>query len=264
MLPSQPLDYSISVWLMGYSFGPTDSAQIDIHLGDAYARSPPSVTFEDVQGTGGMSDSPLTDSAHGRVFVVDDDDSTRRALLRLIAASGFSVADYRDAAALLAVLPVGTPGCVVTDLRMPGLSGLELQQAARQSAPDLAFVFISGHGVVSDAVAALRDGALDFLEKPVDPDRLLASIRAGLAQSRAACEHRAQRDSARALLARLTPREQQVCRLVGRGLLNKQVASELGTSEKTVKTQRGRAMRKIGATSTAALVDLLRRAGDAP
>lgn len=258
------MDYSISIWLRGYSFGPTNSAQIDIPGGDAYPHSPPSVTFEDVQGTGGMSDSQPIDSALGRVFVVDDDDSTRRALLRLIAASGFTVADYRDAASLLAILPAGSPGCVVTDLRMPGLSGLELQLAARQGAPDLAFVFISGHGVVSDAVAALRDGAIDFLEKPVDPDRLLASIRRGLTQSRAARDHREQRDTARALLARLTPRELQVCQLVGQGLLNKQVASELGTSEKTVKTQRGRAMRKIGASSTAALVDLLRRAGDAP
>lgn len=211
-----------------------------------------------------MSDSTPLISATRRVFVVDDDDSTRRALVRLIAASGFVVADFRDAAGLLAILPTGSMGCVVTDLRMPGPSGLDLQRAAREASPDLAFVFISGHGVVSDAVAALKDGAVDFLEKPVDPDRLLHSIERGLAQSRVATERRQRREAAVARLARLTPRELQVCRLVGQGLLNKQIASELGTSEKTVKTQRGRAMRKIQATSTADLVDLLRRAGDAP
>jgi RNA polymerase sigma factor (sigma-70 family) len=209
-----------------------------------------------------MADSVAHVLPSERVFVVDDDDSTRRALVRLIAASGFAVADHRTADALLSALPGGACGCVVTDLRMPGMSGLELQRAARLTSPDLTFVFITGHGVVSDAVAALQDGAIDFLEKPVDPNRLLASIERALARSRAAFEHRERRDAAVARLARLTPRERQVCRLVGRGLLNKQIASDLGTSEKTVKTQRGRAMRKIQATSTADLVDLLRRAGD--
>lgn len=209
-----------------------------------------------------MADSVAHVLPSDRVFVVDDDDSTRRALVRLIAASGFPVSDHRTGDALLEALPGSACGCVVTDLRMPGMSGLELQRAARQTSPDLAFVFITGHGVVSDAVAALQDGAVDFLEKPVDPNRLLASIERALARSRAAIEHRERRDAAVARLARLTPRERQVCRLVGRGLLNKQIASDLGTSEKTVKTQRGRAMRKIQATSTADLVDLLRRAGE--
>ncbi len=200
----------------------------------------------------------------GRVFIVDDDDSTRRALARLIAASGLAVADFRDPEAFLADLPAGALGCVVTDLRMPGLSGLELQRLSRDTHPDLAFVFISGHGAVPDAVAALKDGALDFLEKPVHPDQLLASVRRGLARSHEAFARRERREAAAAKLALLTPRELQVCHLVGQGLLNKQIASELGTSEKTVKTQRGRAMRKVQATSTAALVDLLRRAGETP
>lgn len=215
-------------------------------------------------GTGGIPHSRFQLSSSGRVFIVDDDDSTRRALVRLIAASGFAVADFRDAATFLADLPKGALGCVVTDLRMPGLTGLDLQRVARDAHPDLAFVFISGHGAVPDAVAALKDGALDFLEKPVDPARLLASIERGLAQSRAAFARRGRRDEAAARLALLTPRELEVCHLVGQGLLNKQIASLLGTSEKTVKTQRGRAMRKVQATSPAALVDLLRRAGETP
>lgn len=209
-----------------------------------------------------MPDSHSLLPSGGRVFIVDDDDSTRRALARLIVASGFAVADFRDPEAFLADLPKGSLGCVVTDLRMPGLSGLDLQRLSRGSHPDLAFVFISGHGAVPDAVAALKDGAIDFLEKPVDPDQLVASVGRGLARSCDAFARRERREAAAARLALLTPRERQVCHLVGQGLLNKQIASELGTSEKTVKTQRGRAMRKVQATSTAALVDLLRRAGE--
>lgn len=207
-----------------------------------------------------MSDRPLHDTPTGCVHVVEDDQSTRRALVRLVAAAGLPVKDYATADLFLETPLEYGPACIVTDLRMPGTSGLELQQAIHHRAPSLAFVFISGQGAVPDAVTAFKAGAVDFLEKPVDPDVLLGAIHRGLAASRRAFVDSLLRDDATRRLARLTPRELEVCRLVGQGLLNKQVAAALGTSEKTVKTQRGRAMRKLQATSTADLVDLLRRA----
>jgi RNA polymerase sigma factor (sigma-70 family) len=196
------------------------------------------------------------------VFVVDDDDSVRRSLHRLLSLAGFRVETFASPHDLLARLPYHGDGCIVTDLRMPQMSGLALQQSALTQGCILPFVFITGHGDVPDAVAAMKGGALDFLEKPLDPQTLLKAIERAIIAGRSARRLHEERDAARSLLATLTPRERQVCDMVGKGLLNKQIAAALGTSEKTVKAQRGKATRKLKVESTAALLDLLRNAAE--
>lgn len=195
------------------------------------------------------------------VFLVDDDASVRLSLLRLLGLLGHRVEDFASPLDFLRRLPFDGDGCVVTDLRMPEMSGLAMQKAAAQRGCYMPFVYITGHGEVPDAVEAMKAGAVDFLQKPLVPDLLLAAVTKALAAGRAARCEREEQAAARRLLETLTPRERQVCDLVSQGMLNKQIAANLGTSEKTVKAQRGRATRKLKVTSTAALLDLLRRAG---
>lgn len=201
-----------------------------------------------------------TDSAAPVVFLVDDDDSVRRSLERLLKLAGYRVEPFASPHELLDRLPYDGDGCVVTDLRLPGMTGIALQQTAHAQGFSLPFVFISGHGGVTEAVRAMKAGAVDFLEKPLDPQALLAAVQSALTTGLETRREKLERQAARRLVATLTPRERQVCELVGRGLLNKQIAAELGTSEKTVKTQRGKASRKLKATSTASLIDILRKA----
>jgi FixJ family two-component response regulator len=189
------------------------------------------------------------------VFVVDDDAGVRRALTRLLRSEGFQTSSFASAEELLAAaLPEGDATCLVADLRMPGLSGLELQEQLKRRDREMAVVFISGGASLGSGVQAMKAGAVDFLEKPFSGEALVAAVRRGLDRDR---ERLAREAESKLLLARLdtlTPRERDVFQLIVTGLLNKQVGAELGTAEKTVKVHRARVMHKMGAGSLAELV----------
>lgn len=171
-------------------------------------------------------------------------------------AAGFDVEGFASGAALLAA-PRGGADCVVLDLEMPGQDGLEVQRLLARHEPHLPVLFLSGRAALRSGVAAMREGAVDFLEKPFDGAQLLAAVGVALERGRGAREAAAARDEARGRVARLTPSELRVCRLVAEGLLNKQIAAVVGVSEQTVKVHRGRAMRKLGARSVPDVVRLL-------
>jgi RNA polymerase sigma factor (sigma-70 family) len=197
------------------------------------------------------------------VHVVDDSESVRRALSRLLKSAGYRVKEYASAEALLAEPPVAedTPAVVVVDLVLPGLDGIAL--AARlgsiPAAPPV--VFVSGRGGVPSSVRAMKEGAVDFLEKPVQAQELLDALARAVARSRERIAERQQLADLRHRYSTLTARERQVLALVVSGLLNKQVASELGVSEKTVKVHRSRAVEKMGARSLPDLVRMAVRLG---
>jgi RNA polymerase sigma factor (sigma-70 family) len=189
------------------------------------------------------------------VYLVDDEPGVRRSLARLLRAEGYDVLSFPSAESFLPVVePRGGPSCLVADLRMPGLSGLELQQELTDRGLAVPIVFISGRGDLGSGVRAMRGGAVDFLEKPVVHERLLDAIRRALEQAR---QRRAESDEhamLEARLAKLTPREREVFALVVTGLLNKQVGARLGASEKTIKVHRARVMEKMQAGAFAELV----------
>jgi FixJ family two-component response regulator len=194
----------------------------------------------------------------GQVFLVDDDPAVRRALSRLLRAAGLEVLSFSSADALLASVDDRGPACVVADLRMPGMGGLDLQDELRNRALDLPLLFISGQADVMSSVRAMKYGAVDFLLKPFDQAALLEAVARALQRHREQRAARRERDSLAARAARLTPREQQVFALVASGLLNKQVGYELGATEKTIKVHRARVMEKMEAHS---LAELVRMAG---
>lgn len=195
----------------------------------------------------------------GIVFVVDDDDPVRRALERLIRSVGLPVEAFASAQELLERdLPEG-PACVVTDVRMPGLSGLDLQQELSRLGRPMPIVFMTGHGTVPMSVRAMKAGAVDFLQKPVDEQLLLDAIHHALERSGREREESGRQEGIRARIDTLTAREREVFELVVRGLLNKQIAAELGASEKTIKVHRARVMQKMRADSLADLVRMAER-----
>lgn len=193
----------------------------------------------------------------GRVFVVDDDPSVLRALERLLRSNGFSVESFTSPSAFLEQLPYEGPACLLLDLRMPGTSGLDVQAAMNRTESPLPVVFLSAQGDVPSAARAMRDGAVDFLVKPVDEPQLLEAIARAISRAVDLQRQRRTQHDVDERLGRLTRREREVCELVARGLLNKQIAFELGTSEKTIKVHRGRVMHKLEVDSVAALVRLL-------
>lgn len=202
--------------------------------------------------------------AEPRVFVVDDDLSVLRAIARLLHSCGFTVETFTSPATFLERLPYEGVACLVLDMRMPGLSGLDVQGAIATVAPSMPTVFLSGASDVPTAAAAMRKGALDFLVKPIDETELIGAVTRALATAAESVRRRREEAAAIERLARLTNRERQVCDLVARGLLNKQIAYELGTSEKTVKVHRARVMQKLEVDSVAALVWLLSRLPKVP
>ena len=198
------------------------------------------------------------------VYVVDDDESVRRSLARLLRSAGLTAETFPSAQAFLdRELPDRT-ACLVLDVRLPGLSGLDLQGALTQTERIVPIVFITGHGNVPMSVQAMKSGAVDFLQKPFEEDQLLAAIERALARCRAARAERTDRMVVQRRFDTLTPRERQVLGLVVAGRLNKQIAADLGAAEKTIKIHRGRVMRKMEASSVAELVRMSQRIGIQP
>jgi FixJ family two-component response regulator len=194
------------------------------------------------------------------VFIVDDEAPVRKALSRLLRAAGFVVAAFASPGEFLAQHDLHKPGCLVLDLMMPGIDGIELQKALARKGSVLPIIFLTGHGDIPKSVQAMKSGALDFLTKPVNDENLLASIRAAIKRDSVARREQAELFEIRARLASLTPREQEVLDHVVTGKLNKQIADDLGVVEKTIKVHRAHAMEKMKVQSVAELVRLTERA----
>jgi FixJ family two-component response regulator len=198
------------------------------------------------------------------VFVLDDDESFVRALDRLLRAEGFTTRTWTSVSVFLAEHDPDLPGCLVTDLMMPDMTGIELQRRLVDQGCRRPIVFITGRGDMSTAVEGMRMGAVSFLPKPVSRASLVEALREALSKDAAARVVNIERQRVRQLLDSLTARERQVLELVARGLLNKQIAASLGTAEKTIKVHRGRLMHKMQVKSAAALVQLLNHAAGPP
>jgi Response regulator len=195
------------------------------------------------------------------VFVVDDYAPVRNAICRLLRAAGFVVAAFASADAFLAQYDRGAGGCLVLDLAMPDLSGLELQDILAQTGSMLPIIFLTAHGNIPKSVQAMKHGASDFLTKPVNDEDLLGAIHVAIEKNRALRREQAEISEIRARLATLTPREREVLDYVIAGKLNKQIASDLGTVEQTVKVHRAHVMQKMKVHSLAELVRLTQRCG---
>ena len=193
------------------------------------------------------------------VFVVDDDASVRDAVKKLLASVGLRVETFGSAREFLSRKRPETPACLVLDVRLPDLGGLEFQRALAEANVHIPIIFITGHADVPMTVRAMKAGAVEFLTKPFRGQELLGAIQEAIAKDRVAWSERAQMKELRASYDSLTVREKEVLRLVVSGLLNKQIGAELGTSELTIKTHRGHVMEKMGAESLADLVRMFER-----
>ena len=196
------------------------------------------------------------------VHIVDDDVQFRVAIARLLRTSGYEVAEYESAGQLLSSLPDGTAAsCILLDVKMPGLSGPELQDRLAERGSALPVVFLTGHADIPMTVNAMKAGAEDFLTKPVSAETLLAAIGRALARHQSQLEELNRLKAGRALVDKLTPREREVFELVVRGKMNKQIAHELGTTARTIKAHRRRVMEKLNAASFAELISMAERLG---
>ena len=195
------------------------------------------------------------------IFIVDDDRSVRTALARLMRSRKLRAETFASAQEFLDREPPDAPGCIVLDLKMPGVTGLELQEDLTTAGINLPIVFLTGHGDVPASVTAMKGGAVDFFEKPVDEDELMDAIKQAVEWDVHTRERRIEQIEVQGRLNSLTPREHQVFSSVVQGSLNKQIASNLGMSEKTVKVHRARVMQKMQAESLAGLVRLAERTG---
>lgn len=214
--------------------------------------------LRDVAGSSPMSTvTPI-------VFIVDDDISVRESLELLIQNEGWRAETFASAQDFLNHPRTALPSCLILDVSLPGLNGLELQQRVAAERTDLPIIFITGHGDIPMTVRAMKAGAIEFLTKPFSDEALLNAIRQAFQRSRLALSHEAEMRELRNCYALLTPRERQVMALVVSGLLNKQIGGELGISEITVKAHRGQVMQKMKADSLAALVKMATKLRSAP
>jgi FixJ family two-component response regulator len=195
------------------------------------------------------------------VYVVDDDPVVLRSLGRLIRSVGLDVVTFTSAQAFLDHPRSTIPGCLVLDVRMPRLGGLDLQNQLGDVRKTLPIIFITGHGNVPTSVRAMKGGAIDFLQKPFQDEELIGALQRALALSRQAQAEAAERDDIQRRVGTLTAREREVMEHVVKGLLNKQIAGDIGAAEKTVKVHRGRVMQKMHANSVADLVHMAERIG---
>ena len=198
----------------------------------------------------------MTAPAAPLVFVVDDDTSVRKSLARLVKTAGYEAETFASVGDFLARPPHEGAACLLLDVRMPGQTGPDLQEALRATGRRISIIFITGHGDVRVSVKAMKDGAVDFLTKPLDERALLTAIRQAVARTLADQTEQGHVATVRACMTTLTPREAQVFALVVTGMLNKQVGAQLGIAEKTVKVHRARVMEKMRADSLAQLVRL--------
>src|SRR5262249_38485674 len=209
----------------------------------------------------GGSSMNMTDAI---VFVVDDDVSCRRAMQRLLHSVGLAVETFASAQEFLRHEPSMTPACLVLDVRMPEVSGLDLQDLLATAARVMPIIFLTGYGTVPMSVRAMKAGAIDFLQKPCDDEVLLEAIYRALHQAQQAWHDHIEQHTLHERLETLTPREREVLTLVVAGMMNKQVADALGMSEKTVKVHRARVMQKMQAISLADLVRMADKVGIKP
>jgi FixJ family two-component response regulator len=203
----------------------------------------------------------MTAAAPTTIFIVDDDPSVRRSLMRVVKSAGYAAEEFASAREFLVRAPSGGPCCVVLDVRMPGLTGLDVQEALARPGHRMPIVFITGHGDISMSVKAMKGGAVDFLTKPFDVESLLEAIERAVKKDAEALSEEARTAAVRAHVEQLTARETEVFALVVTGMLNKQIAGELRIAEKTVKAHRAKVMEKMRAGSVAELVRLADRAG---
>ena len=194
------------------------------------------------------------------VFVIDDDESVRKSLKRLLDAARHKTEVFKSASEFLSRSPHPGPSCIIVDVRMPGVTGIDLQKTLIDTGREEQLVFITAHGDIPMCAQAMKAGAVDFLPKPFKPKELLESVERALSRSSEKLLLASERNRAHALLQQLTPREYEVMELVATGLLNKQVGGELGMAEKTVKTHRAHVMQKLGITSVAELMVVLQKA----
>ena len=194
------------------------------------------------------------------VFLIDDDASVRKGVSRLLRSAGYHSEAFRSASDFLTREQHPGPACLVVDVQMPGINGIDLQNVLIQRRRQEQLVFITGHGDIAMCAQAMKSGAIDFLPKPFRATELLQCVERALARSADQRRRGADKTEARRRLDLLTPREFEVMQLVVTGMLNKQIASELGTAEKTIKVHRGRVMKKLGIVSVAELVRLVEAA----
>lgn len=190
------------------------------------------------------------------VHLVDDDASFLKAMSRLLQASGFAIRTFSSATEFLAVIKPDTRGCVIADLRMPGVNGLELQEALARARLNLPIIFLTATGDIPSSVRAMRSGAEDFLEKRAPKEQLLDALNRALARDAAMADKGAQLETLRTMFRKLSPREREVLAHVVSGRLNKQIAADLNISERTVKSHRGQITTKLGVNSVAELTKL--------
>jgi len=194
------------------------------------------------------------------VFVIDDDESVRKGLKRLLRSANYESEVFKSASDFLARPPHPGPACVIVDVQMPGLNGIDFQQALIQRRREEQLVFITGYGNIPMCARVMKAGAVDFLAKPFKSRELLKCVENALHRSAEQRRRAAERNEARRLLDLLTPREFEVMQLLTTGMLNKQVGGELGITEKTVKCHRGHLMHKLGVSSIAELIGLVQKA----